>query len=466
MFWIYTVFNVLCVILIILTKNKKTSETIAWILVVLSIPFFGILLFILLGNVYFTKKKLPKDCNSTFYEYMKLNKKDILNENNSSVSDFKELILFISKINQSIFSKDNDITLFTDGREKYESLFNDILSAKYSINIEYFIIRNDRMGKEFIELLSKKAKEGITVNLLYDELGSLKTTIKLFKPLIESGGNVYRFFHSLGINLIKANNRNHRKIAIIDGKIGYLGGMNIGLEYMGLKKLTPWRDTHIKIKGSAVYSLQARFLNDLILCSKNFNTDYKKYFPAIDFKGNKCMQIVTSNPEKQTEEIKNSFIKMINLAKKSIYIQTPYFVPDETFLSALKLAAMSGVDIRIMIPGKPDKKYVYYITASYIEELLSYGIKVYLHKGFLHAKTIVTDCEVTSIGTSNFDIRSFLLNYEVNAFIYDKSFSLDYVHTFLSDIENCHLITCEEFSKRSLIRKTAEKFLRLLSPLA
>lgn len=466
MFWIYMIFNAICVITVILLKSKKPSEAIAWVLVVIFMPFFGIVLFVLLGNVISLKKKRKKSDKSIFYEYVKLNVKDILKDNDGFSFYFKDLILFISKINESIFSKDNSLTLFTDGKEKYESLFNDILNARYSINIEYFIIRNDNMGKEFINLLAKKAKEGVTVNLLYDELGSLSTTMKLFKPLLESGGNVYRFFNSIGINLIKANNRNHRKLAIIDGKKGYIGGMNIGLEYMGLKKLTPWRDTHLKIEGSAVYSLQARFLNDLIFCSKKLDKDYKKYFPQVDFKGDKCVQIVTSDPEKKADEIKNSFIKLINLSKKSIYIQTPYFVPDETFITALKLAALSGVDIRIMIPGKPDKKYVYYITTSYIEELLKYGIKFYFHKGFLHAKTIVADCEVTSIGTSNFDIRSFSLNYEVNAFIYDKEFSLKNATTFLKDIENCRLVTEEEFTKRSFFVKMIEKFLRLLSPLA
>lgn len=403
-----------------------------------------------------------------FADYILINKKDILEEKNETVRKNKSLILFNLNNGSGIFSKDNTLHLFTDAKEKYESLFLDILNAKHSINIEYFIIRNDKVGKDFINLLSQKAKEGITVNLVYDELGSLNTTMKMFKPLIDAGGNVYRFFNSIGVNLIRANHRNHRKIAVIDGKTGYIGGMNIGLEYMGLKELNPWRDTHLKIVGSAVYSLQAQFLGDLISSKKRnqISKDYKEYFPEINFPGNKCMQILTSGPKWGKEKIKFSFIKMINQAKKSIYIQTPYFVPDKALKTSLKIAALSGVDIRIMIPGKPDKKYVYYITLSHIEELLKCGIKFYVHNGFLHSKTIVTDCEITSIGTTNFDIRSFSLNYEINAFIYDRDFASKNIEAFLDDMKKSKELTLEEFQKRSILRKLSEKIFKLFSPLA
>ena len=177
-----------------------------------------------------------------FYDYLLINKKDILEEKNETVRKNRDLILFNLINGESIFSKDNSLVLFTDAKEKYKSLFYDILNSRHSVNIEYFIIRNARLGWDFINLLCKKAKEGVKVNLLYDELGSFKTTMRMFRPLIEAGGNVCRFLGPIGV--LKVNNRNHRKIAIIDGKIGYIGGMNIGLEYMGLKKPSPWRDTH------------------------------------------------------------------------------------------------------------------------------------------------------------------------------------------------------------------------------
>ena len=400
-----------------------------------------------------------------FYDYLLINKKDITEEKNETVRKNRDLILFNLINGESIFSKDNSLVLFTDAKEKYKSLFYDILNARHSVNIEYFIIRNDRLGRDFINLLCKKAKEGVKVNLLYDELGSFKTTMRMFRPLIEAGGNVCRFLGPIGV--LRVNNRNHRKIAIIDGKIGYIGGMNIGLEYMGLKKLSPWRDTHLKITGSSVYSLQARFLNDLVNTNKGLSKEnYNSFFPEYNFCGNKCMQIISSNPETKKEEIKLSFLKMINNAKKSIYIQTPYFVPDNSLKASLKMASLSGVDVRIMIPGKPDKKYIYYITLSHIEELLKCGVKFYIHDGFLHSKTIITDCEITSIGTSNFDIRSFSLNYEVNAFIYDKDFALTNINAFLKDVEKSTSLTYESFLKRSFLKKLCEKVLKIFSPFA
>lgn len=469
MLWLVVIINIVFIISVVFSEHKTPQEAIAWILVLTFLPVLGALIYIFFGNpLPFSRKQNCKNLSiPPFIDYLLINKKDILGEKNETVAKNRNLILFNSINSLSIFSKDNTLYLFTDAKEKYENLFLDILNAKHSINIEYFIIRNDNVGKDFINLLSKKAKEGVIVNLLYDELGSLKTTMKMFKSLIDAGGNVHRFFNSIGINLLRVNHRNHRKIVVIDGKIGYIGGMNIGLEYMGLKELTPWRDTHLKIEGSAVYSLQAQFLGDLISSKCDHNLfKYSEYFPEINFPGNKCMQIITSGPESGKENIKLSFIKMINLAKKSIYIQTPYFVPDETLKTGLKIAALSGVDVRIMIPGKPDKKYVYYITLSHIEELLKCGVKFYIHSGFLHSKTIVTDCEITSIGTTNFDIRSFSLNYEVNAFIYDKEFAAKNVNTFLEDIKNCKPLTMEEFKKRGILRKISEKILKLFSPLA
>ncbi len=458
--------NILFITAVIFTEHKRPQGAVVWTLILTLLPIAGIFLYLFFGNGLNIYKKRKRVNESRFYDYLSINKKDILSEKNKTVSRFRELILFNLSNSESIFSKDNTLTLFTDAKEKYQSLFTDILNAKHSVNIEYFIIRNDEVGRDFIDLLTLKAKEGVRVNLIYDELASLHTTMKMFAPLISAGGNVYRFFNSIGLNILRVNHRNHRKIAVIDGKCGYIGGMNIGLEYMGLKKLNPWRDTHLKIEGSAVYSLQAAFLNDLICSGKLNENSLEEYFPKKNFPGNKCMQVVTSNPELQREEIKLSFLKLITGAKKSIYIQTPYFVPDRTLTDCLKTAALSGVDVRIMIPGKPDKKYIYYITLSHIDELLQAGVKFYIHKGFLHSKTIVTDCAVTSIGTANFDMRSFMLNYEVNAFIYDKDFSLKNLEAITKDMEKCRELSYEEFSKRGFLRKLTERILKLFSPLA
>lgn len=473
------ILNILCVISVVCVERKRPQSTIAWILVMNFLPIIGVFIYIFLGNTVIptlsrrVKRHFKKyDYYMNIFEhYLELNKVEILESKDPLIEKYKDTILLNTTNNNSVFSQDNEIKLYTNAKEKYNDLFNDIENAEKSINIEYFIIRNDSTGKKLIELLSKKASQGVTVNLLYDELGSFGTSRKTFAPLEKAGGHVCRFFGSFLSNLIRANNRNHRKIAVIDGKIGYTGGMNIGDEYMGYKKLSPWRDTHIRIEGSSVYSLQVRFLLDFISSYQKFfkdieNDEYDIYFPEEKFHGNKNIQIVTSGPDSHKEEIKYSYLKIINSAKKNIYIQTPYFVPDEAILEALKLASCSGVKVKLMLPAKPDKMYVYHISMSYAEELMEAGVEVYLYNGFIHSKTIVADSEIYSVGTANFDVRSFSINYEINAIIYDSEFSLLNETVYEEDIRNSTLITYSDFKERSKIRKIKERIFRLFSPLA
>lgn len=471
--------NILCIISVIYVERKRPQATVAWVLVMNFLPIIGAFIYIFLGNTVVPTlsrrvkrhfKKYDYYMNM-FMHYLELNKEEVINSDNTVIEKHRDMILLNANNNDSVFSFDNDIRLYTDAKEKYKDLMEDIQKAEKSINIEYFIIRNDETGRKLVELLTKKASEGIRVNLLYDELGSLKTTKAMFEPIEKAGGRVCRFFNSLFSNLIRFNNRNHRKIVVIDGKIGYVGGMNIGDEYLGLGELSPWRDTHIRISGSAVHSLQVRFLLDFIysynkLFKKINYEEYDFYFPGTDFNGNKGVQIITSGPDSHKEEIKYAYLKIINSAKKSIFIQTPYFVPDEALLECIKLACASGIKVKIMIPKIPDKMYVYYITLSYIEELLEAGAEVYLYNGFIHSKTIVTDSEICSIGTANFDVRSFSLNYEINAVIYDGKFAKLNEDVFENDIKKSTPLILSEFKKRSKIQKLKERLFKLFSPLA
>lgn len=471
--------NILCVISVVCVERKRPQSTIAWVLVMNFLPIIGVFIYIFLGNTIIPtlSRRVKRHFRkydyymNTFEQYLELNKVEILGNKDPLIEKYKDTILLNTTNNNSVFSQDNEIKLYTDAKDKYSDLFKDIENAEKSINVEYFIIRNDSTGKKLIELLSKKAANGVKVNLLYDELGSFGTSRKTFAPLEKSGGHVCRFFGSFFSNIIRANNRNHRKIVVIDGKIGYTGGMNIGDEYTGIKKLTPWRDTHIRIVGSSVYSLQVRFLLDFISSYQKFfkdidNDEYDVYFPEQKFNGNKNVQIITSGPDSRKEEIKYSYLKIINSAKKNIYIQTPYFVPDEAVLEALKLASYSGVKIKLMLPLTPDKKSVYHISLSYAEELLEAGVEVYLYNGFIHSKTIVADSEIYSVGTANFDVRSFSINYEINAIVYDKDFASANEKVFEEDIKNSTLLTYSEFRKRSNIQKLKERIFRLFSPLA
>ena len=355
-------------------------------------------------------------------------------------------------------------------RINIESFYKILTSAKSSIHILYFIFQNDYIGKEIINALAKKAEQGLEIRVLFDHGSKLFTPFKAYKPIIDNGGEVLNFFSNTISNFLRINFRNHRKIVVIDGKIGYIGGINIGDEYLGLKeKISPWRDTHLKIIGSSVYSLQLRFFKDWLYASKKDLqfSDTDKYFMPIDQqrKGNTGIQIVASGPDTKGEEIKRCLIKMVNSAKKSIFIQTPYFIPDSSFLEALQNAAMSGVEIIIQIPALPDKRYVYKATVSFVADVIEYGIKTYLYPGFLHAKMMVIDNTCCAIGTANIDMRSFSLNFEINSFMYGEEISQRCINIFNDDLKQCTLINQEKFINRSIFSKLEEDIYRLLSPL-
>lgn len=267
---------------------------------------------------------------------------------------------------------------------------------------------------------------------------------------------------------LKINYRNHRKLVIVDGQVGYIGGFNIGDEYLGLNEhFGEWRDTHLRVRGNAVLQMQAQFLMDWNLAASGRIELNELYFPIMsDDTGTIGMQLVASGPDTQYQQIKNGYIKMIYSARKTISLQTPYFVPDESLMTALKIAALSGVDVRIMLPSKPDHFFVYWATHSYLGELLAGGVKCYMYeKGFLHAKTLVIDGKVASVGTANVDIRSFKLNFEMNAFIYDTQTSAKLQRIFEDDVKHCTQLTEQVYANRPIINRLKESISRLLSPI-
>lgn len=296
-------------------------------------------------------------------------------------------------------------------------------------------------------------------------------TLRDFKRFKEKGGHVESFFPSkLPLINLRMNNRNHRKIVIIDGQIGYVGGFNVGNEYLGLsKKFGYWRDTHLRIQGNAVSALQLRFILDWNSQSHRDNITYSsQYFPKPQqtHNGNIGVQIASSGPDEFWEQVKYGYLKMISMAKNDIYIQTPYFVPDEAFMDALKIAALGGVNVNIMIPSKPDHPFVYWATFKNVASLLEAGARVYLYdNGFLHAKTLTIDDEITSVGTTNMDNRSFTLNFEVNAFVYNEELAREVRESFEEDLKVCSELTKERYAQRSLWIKFKESVSQLLSPI-
>lgn len=467
---IYAVNFLIAIFIIFYDRNKRSSSaTFAWIMVLFLLPVAGLALYLLFSqNI--TKYKVSK-----MNQYEQIQADDELNTQEKEISEgafpfanvteekWKSLIRLNQRYAHAYLTQHNSINIYTQGPDKFESLKADILDAKKSVNLEYFILEPDRVGLELIKILTEKAREGVEVKLIIDAIGCTKLKSHHYQRLINAGGKVAVFFPPRFLKLNwQLNYRNHRKIAVIDNKIAYVGGQNIGLEYIGISpKYTGWRDTHIRLEGEAVEDLNNRFILDWRFASKE-EMDFPEYDFSDSPKGTSSIQIVSCGPDSQETEIKNAYLSMIVSAKRSAYIQTPYFVPDESIFEALKGAALSGVDVRIMIPYKPDHPFVYWATYQNVGRLLASGVKVYIYEsGFLHAKSIVVDGEVASVGSANFDNRSFKLSFETNAIIYDENISGELNKIYLDDISHSRELTKIKYEKRSTWIKIKEAVGRL-----
>ena len=459
-------------IAIIFFERRNPSTVWAWLLLMYFIPIVGFIFYLFLGQDLRRRKVFSMKEVEDKVHYMALIQEEKLMHSrkvfkHQELEAHKDMIAFHLASSDAIYTDDNDIEIFTCGVDKFDSLKKELLAAKKFIHMEYYIIRNDYLASEILGILCKKAEEGIEVRLLYDGMGCLGVPRKLFHRLHDAGGKVGEFFPPKVpyINL-RMNFRNHRKICIVDGKIGFIGGFNIGAEYLGEGKLGNWRDTHIKIEGSAVDSLQLRFALDWNFATKENLLKDIAYFIDHEDKGDTGVQIVASGPDSKWQNIKNGYFKMFNEASKNIYIQTPYLILDDSMLQALKIAALSGVDVRIMIPCKPDHMFVYWASYSYVGELLDAGVKCYTYDdGFIHCKIVCIDGMAASVGTANMDIRSFKLNFEVNAFIYDIETTKRLEEYFVEDLKKCSEITKEVYNNRTYKIKFKESVSRLLSPI-
>lgn len=470
------ILNVFLAITIIFLERRNVSSTWAWMMVLFFIPILGFVLYLILGQK-FKKRKLAKlvGINQSMITDLILDQRHQLQSGKLDIADpvaddYSDLISMNLTTGYALFTTHNKVDIYTDGNEKFDALIADIKKARHHIHLVYYIVRNDELGRRLMKALTEKAAEGVEVRFLYDHIGSSSLPRKFFKDFRVAGGQERAFFPSrIPYINFKINFRNHRKLALIDGQIGYIGGFNVGNEYLGLDKhFGKWRDTHLRIQGKAVLQMQAQFMIDWNMASSRKVGYNQSYFPAIieDCASNIGMQIVASGPDTEYQEIKNSYIKMIYSARKSVFLQTPYFVPDSSLLNALRTAALSGMDVRIMLPSKRDHFFVYWATQSYLENLLACGIKVYMYdEGFLHAKTLVVDGKAASVGTANLDIRSFKLNFEMNAFLYNQEVAERLVSIFEKDMESCHLLTLERYKQRPLLSRFKESISRLLSPI-
>ena len=462
--------NIIFSLSLIFIERKDPTTTWAWLLIMMILPGLGFIIYLLLGQN-LSREKMFKEKK----QFDEIRRKDLNNQyySENHEHDGGEKFFDLRKMNfnhsGAKYRTNNSVDIYINGEEKFRQLIEDIKNAKEYIHVEYYIFRNDILGKVIIEELTKKAESGLEVRFLVDSMGSHTLTKKALKKYIAAGGKFSIFFPGILPHInTRVNYRNHRKIVVIDGRYGYVGGFNVGKEYINKdKKVGFWRDTHVRIEGEAVNDLNERFLLDWCYASEEVIDNYNKYVIKDRGQvGDIGIQIVTSGPDHKEEYIKNSYIKIINNAKENLYLETPYLVPDIPILEALRLSALSGVDVRIIIPGNPDHFFMQWAASSYIGELLEAGIKIYSYQnGFIHAKMIVADSTVVSIGTANMDIRSFKLNFEVNALIYDDRVAAQMESQFLKDIKDSEEITREIYDGRSLSLRIKESLIRLLSPI-
>ena len=468
------ILDIITALELIFKYRRSIQSTISWVLLLVLFPIGGFVLYNLFGRGLkkSRKFKLKKEEDIAFRDNFLKNEFDLYSYQQDTVDILKkhsDMIRMFCNTDNVAFTDGNKVDIYRESNEFFSALLESIENAKYSINIQFYIFKSDSIGTQIINLLEKKQKEGVRVKILYDAIGSRTLKSKVFNKLIALGGQVEAFLpHKLKKLRFNINYRNHRKLVIIDDSIGFIGGFNIGDEYLGrCAKFGLWRDTHLKIEGPATTYMNLRFMMDWRFAS-NEDIDLTSYLYKPTKKvGSVSVQIVSSGPDTDLEEIKYGYIKMMQSAKKYIYIQSPYFILDETLLNTLKLAIFQGIDVRIMLPSKPDHPFVYWASWSYAGELLNLGAKVYLYseKAFLHAKTVVIDDEVCSIGTANMDIRSFSLNFEVNAFVYSQELSKLQREIFESDILNSVELTKEVYKSRNLTIRFKESISRLLSPI-
>ncbi len=464
-------FLVLITFLNVMLQNRKVNVTLAWLLVLLFVPYVGILIYILFGFNY----RMHKLIKQSFADVQRSPVGTILDIQKKYLNDLgkfdhnKLIYLAISNAESAITDR-NQVDLLCSGEEKFRRLIEKIKDAEQYIHLEYFIWKDDALGRDIRMLLMEKAKQGVEVRILFDSMGCLFTMKRRYiREMRCAGIEIFPYLAPrFKLTITSLNNRNHRKIAIIDGMHAFVGGMNIGDEYItGGKRFSSWHDTHLMISGPAINFLQAIFSIDWEnTCGKKLDSNHY----AFDVKKTTIqgvpIQIISSGPDDEWKAMEQIYFSMICNANDSLYIETPYFIPGEELIQALIVAGLSGVHITIVMSGNPDKLMPFWTAYTYFEQLLTAGIEIYMyHKGFLHSKIVVVDEKVCSIGTANFDIRSLEINYEVAALIYSSSFCQTVMIDIRETIRECKQVKLEDLEQLSFWVKLRNSTVRLFSPL-
>ncbi|MDE5843694.1 MAG: cardiolipin synthase [Muribaculaceae bacterium] len=462
---VYFVIVISCVI-VVLSENRNPIRSLAWIIALVALPGVGLIFYLFFGRSLRGHQLISRH-----------NKRKLLHNSNPKSANLarlpitdaaKQLIKLAYSLTHSPLCVNNRIEIFTTGREKFRSFIDDLKRARRQIYIQYYIFSDDSLGMEIADILIAKAQEGVSVKVLYDHVGSFSASNSFFKKMKQGGVDIHPFFRVTFPQLAnRINWRNHRKIVIIDNSIAYIGGMNIARRYVdGMKDGSAWRDTHFRLEGQIVQPLLYSFAVDWYFLKSPDYSINTQYIPSREIHNECGMQLVTSGPIDSWNNLSLCFLKAISSARRSIYIQTPYFLPTDNLLNALEAAALSNVDVRIMIPAKCDSILLQLASYSYVSRCLKAGIKVYRYRpGMLHAKAMTIDDDFSTAGSTNFDFRSFENNFEANLLIYDHEVNARMRDIFFADLKNCDKINCSVWNKRPFPQRILESLVRLFAPI-
>ena len=461
--WIYSFVAIILIVNVIL-KNRDSVKTLAWVMVLLFLPILGMLLYFFFGRDKRKEKLIGRRLMS------QINQRNLSANVGRYIPDlpqeYSALHSFLRNTASAYALPAESIDVIADTKKYALLLMRELERAEKHIHMLFYIFEDDDFGRSIRDILMRKARQGVEVRFMYDSVGSWSVKKDFFDDMRSAGVYVESFLKvRIPIFSKKVNYRNHRKLVIIDGKTGFIGGCNIADRYVTGGMWGYWRDTVLLVRGMAVQGLQFAFLVDWYFANHSLVSG-KVYFP-LQNKGNAgWMQVVTSNPVGEVRTLMGGIVKMLATVRNYVYLQTPYFMPNESFMLALKSAALSGADVRLMIPEQCDNKVAGYASRSYLGDLLKVGVKIYLYKeGFIHSKSIVCDDYISSVGSVNLDYRSFYYNFEVSAFVYDKAVAQDLKNYFLDDIARCKQLTLSEYANRSFGKRCLESCARLLSPL-
>lgn len=451
-------------IVVVILDNRNPVKTMAWILILMFVPIVGLIFYFFFGRSQRRERIIGK---KSYGRLLKKPMAEYLAQDPSVVpEEYARLIQLFQHTNQAFPFDGNRVEVYTGGYSMLQALVRELQKAKQHIHLEFYIFEDDAIGRLVRDVLIEKACQGVEVRVIYDDVGCWHVPNRFYEEMRDAGIEVRSFLKvRFPLFTSKVNYRNHRKIVVIDGRVGFVGGMNLAERYMRGFSWGIWRDTHILLEGKAVHGLQTAFLLDWYFVDRTLITA-SRYFSKVEMCGNSLVQVVTSEPIGRWKEIMQGLTMAISNSQKYFYIQTPYFLPTEQILAAMQIAALAGVDVRLMLPEKADNRITHMGSCSYLADVLHAGVKVYFYKkGFLHSKLMVSDDMLSTVGSTNIDFRSFEHNFEVNAFIYDMETALQMREIFLEDQRECTQIFLKNWIKRSWRRKAVESVVRLLAPL-